>query len=361
MIKNKITENSIKFSICIPNYNYANYIGKTIQSVLDQSYGNFEIIIADNASTDDSISVVNSFNDDRINLLVNNYNIGFSPNLDKATKNTTGDYLILLSSDDLMLPNTLTILAKNIKNHNGTQIPLVLTSSINIVDENGIIKSKRDALIEQITNGLKKENEFQNESISIYEGHTLLRHALSNNFVIVGRFLSTCYSKKLFDLVEGFNSITSIMPDAHFSHKLMFLNPKTVVINEELFSYRIHNANNYSAIYNHVKLAWDAYILTNLYTDSQLKDLGMTNLKLKHNFVNFWGVESLWNALSSGKFSYSIKLWHISWATYPKLYRNKITSWIFPFFIPFILLVRLIFCNKAFLSIINKVKKYKKN
>ena len=35
---------NIKFSVCIPNYNYANYIGETIQSVLDQSYENFEII-----------------------------------------------------------------------------------------------------------------------------------------------------------------------------------------------------------------------------------------------------------------------------------------------------------------------------
>ena len=100
-------DNNIKFSVCIPNYNYEKYIGKTIQSVLDQCYKNFEIIIADNASTDNSIKVVRSFKDDRIIIIKNNYNIGFSPNLDKATENASGDYLILLSSDDLMSLGTL--------------------------------------------------------------------------------------------------------------------------------------------------------------------------------------------------------------------------------------------------------------
>ena len=183
---------------------------------------------------------------------------------------------------------------------------------------------------------------------------------MSNDFVIVGRFLSTCFSKKLFELVEGYNSITSIMPDVHFSHKLMLLNPKTIVIRDELFSYRIHSTNNYSAIFNHVKLAWDAYTFTNLYTDLQLKPMGLSKLKLKSNFVNYWGSQSLWNNAFSGRISYSLKLWLLIWAVYPKLYRNKITSWIFPFFIPILVLIKLIFYNKVFLSIINKVKKHKK-
>ena len=350
--------NNIKFSVCIPNYNYENYIGKTIQSVLDQCYKNFEIIVADNASTDNSINVVRSFKDDRIIIIKNNHNIGFSPNLDKATENASGDYLILLSSDDLMSSGTLKTLAKNIHKYNGLQNPLVLTSSINIINENGQVKSNRYALIDQIVNGLKKEQIFQNKSISVYSGQTLLKHALSNDFVIVGRFLSTCFSKKLFELVEGYNSITSIMPDVHFSHKLMLLNPKTIVIRDELFSYRIHSTNNYSAIFNHVKLAWDAYTFTNLYTDLQLKPMGLSKLKLRWNFVNYWGSQSLWNNAFSGRISYSFKLWLLIWAVYPKLYRNKITSWIFPFFIPILVLIKLIFYNKVFLSIINKVKKH---
>ena len=56
-------QNTPFFSICIPNYNYARYVGETIQSVLDQSFQDFEVIVADNASTDDSVQVVRSFQD----------------------------------------------------------------------------------------------------------------------------------------------------------------------------------------------------------------------------------------------------------------------------------------------------------
>ena len=99
--------NGIKFSICIPNYNYSQFIGKTIESVLNQTYQNFDIIISDNASDDDSISVIESFKDCRISLIQNKYKVGFSPNLDRATYKASGDYIILLSSDDLMKPNAL--------------------------------------------------------------------------------------------------------------------------------------------------------------------------------------------------------------------------------------------------------------
>ena len=49
------------FSICIPNYNYGRYIGETIQSILNQTYQNFEIIVTDNASTDNSVKEIKSF------------------------------------------------------------------------------------------------------------------------------------------------------------------------------------------------------------------------------------------------------------------------------------------------------------
>ena len=76
-----MNKNNPNFSICIPNYNYGKYIGDTIQSVLNQTYQNFEIIIVDNASTDDSIEIIKSFKDKRIKLFLNKYNIGFAPNL----------------------------------------------------------------------------------------------------------------------------------------------------------------------------------------------------------------------------------------------------------------------------------------
>ena len=56
-------------SVVIPNYNYGHLIGNAIQSVLDQSYTNWEILIIDNHSTDNTDEIVKGFHDTRINLL----------------------------------------------------------------------------------------------------------------------------------------------------------------------------------------------------------------------------------------------------------------------------------------------------
>ena len=91
----------MKFSVCVPNYNYARYIGTTLESVLGQSHGGFEILVSDNASTDDSVAVVRALADERIRVEVQPWNVGFAGNLDRSAGGASGDRLILLSSDDL--------------------------------------------------------------------------------------------------------------------------------------------------------------------------------------------------------------------------------------------------------------------
>lgn len=88
-------------SICIPNYNKGQYIGDMIQSVLDQTYTNFELIIVDNASTDNSMDVINSFNDPRIRVYRNDTNIGGTENGNKCFEYAKGDYIAIFHSDDL--------------------------------------------------------------------------------------------------------------------------------------------------------------------------------------------------------------------------------------------------------------------
>ena len=56
----------MKFSIIVPAYNVAQYIEECIESILNQSYSNFELIIIDDASTDGTSKIINTFNDNRI-------------------------------------------------------------------------------------------------------------------------------------------------------------------------------------------------------------------------------------------------------------------------------------------------------
>ncbi len=324
----------IKFSICIPNYNYANYIGKTIDSVLGQTYSNFEILVADNASTDKSVEVINGYDDPRIKLIQNNINVGFAPNLDKASDLASGDYMLMLSSDDLMHERALEVYAEQISKYDGLNKPLVLCSSMVRIDENdNVFKDLNGfALTQQIVDHIAKARSVNWEQINVFDGHEILTYALSDNFAIVGRFLSLCYARTLYEKVEGYRSGMTIMPDAHFSHKLMTENPLLVVVPENLFYYRIHSANNYSAIYKHPKLAIDAYQMTQLYRDDFLLGTGLSNEDIKNNFVHYFGVKSVISSCLYGRVWYSFRLWHLVWSVYPELYRMKIIAWIFPFF-----------------------------
>ena len=117
------------FSVCIPIYNHGRYIADTIQSVLNQTYPHFEIVIADNASTDDSVEQIQKLKDPRIKLHRNRYNIGFAPNLQRVTMLATNEYINLLSSDDQMKPNALETYASVIHTL-GKRSELVLYSDV---------------------------------------------------------------------------------------------------------------------------------------------------------------------------------------------------------------------------------------
>ena len=91
------------FSICIPSYNSKSFISETINSVLIQTFKNFELIIVDNASSDSTIDIVKQFQDDRLVLYKNATNIGIHGNHNLCMKYATGKYVHVLSSDDKFL------------------------------------------------------------------------------------------------------------------------------------------------------------------------------------------------------------------------------------------------------------------
>ena len=63
-------------SVCIPAYNSGRFIVRTIESILNQTYKNIEIVVVDDCSSDDTVDKVKSIKDDRIKLIVNEANLG---------------------------------------------------------------------------------------------------------------------------------------------------------------------------------------------------------------------------------------------------------------------------------------------
>lgn len=94
----------LKFSICMPVYNGAKVIEPTLQSILSQSFKNYEIIIVDDNSTDNTTEIIKSFRDPRIKYFKNKKNLGYSRNLGECRKRVTGDVdvICLMGQDDIL-------------------------------------------------------------------------------------------------------------------------------------------------------------------------------------------------------------------------------------------------------------------
>jgi glycosyltransferase involved in cell wall biosynthesis len=100
-----------KVSVIIPTYNRARLVAEAIQSVLDQTYQDFEIIVIDDGSTDNTKEVVGSFKDPRIKYFYQE-NRGVCIARNNGIKVSNGDYIIFLDSDDLLFKNAIAIEAK---------------------------------------------------------------------------------------------------------------------------------------------------------------------------------------------------------------------------------------------------------
>lgn len=94
-------------SIVMPSYNTEKYISQSISSIMSQTYKNWELIIVDDYSEDNSVKAIQSFNDPRIRLLQNHKNLGAAISRNIALREAQGKWIAFLDSDDLWAPDKL--------------------------------------------------------------------------------------------------------------------------------------------------------------------------------------------------------------------------------------------------------------
>lgn len=94
-------------SIIMPSWNTAKYITESIQSVINQTYTHWELLIVDDCSSDNTDEVVSSFQDDRIHYLKNKQNSGAALTRNRALREARGEWIAFLDSDDIWLPEKL--------------------------------------------------------------------------------------------------------------------------------------------------------------------------------------------------------------------------------------------------------------
>ena len=126
----------VTVSVCIPAYNHAPLIGLTIESVLRQSLQDFEIIVADDCSTDGTADVVSRYDDPRIRLVRNARTLGAGGNWNGVIRMARGAFVKLLCDDDLLYPDCLERQASILADARNADVELVCCRR-DVVDEQG--------------------------------------------------------------------------------------------------------------------------------------------------------------------------------------------------------------------------------
>jgi glycosyltransferase involved in cell wall biosynthesis len=121
-------------SVIIPSYNHEKFVKECIESVLAQTFQDFEIIITDDGSTDRTVKIIKSFRDPRIKLFVHTENRGACIAANNCINHSTGKYIAMLSSDDAWYPEKLEKQVAFLDNH--PEIGAVFTNAM-IVGEEG--------------------------------------------------------------------------------------------------------------------------------------------------------------------------------------------------------------------------------
>ncbi len=91
-------------SVILPVYNSEKYIFEAIQSILDQTYTHFELLILDDGSTDNTLSIINKFSDERIKIFTSERNYGIVHQLNKGIDNSRGEFIARMDADDISHP-----------------------------------------------------------------------------------------------------------------------------------------------------------------------------------------------------------------------------------------------------------------
>ena len=121
---------NLEISVLMSVYNGEKYILDAIKSVLNQSYVNFEFIIIDDGSTDNTLSIIKSFSDNRIKLIQNKKNLGLTKSLNIGLEAAAGKYIARMDADDICDPERLSLQLNYLNNHPeigvlGTDIELI--------------------------------------------------------------------------------------------------------------------------------------------------------------------------------------------------------------------------------------------
>lgn len=177
-------------------YNHAEYVCKSMQSVLDQSHDNIQLIVIDDYSSDNSVEVIDNFilNFPEIQFIKNKKNIGLTQSVTNALQYVTGDFFIDLAADDILLPNCIEIQLNAFKKSKFTNLAMVYGNAENITKE-----GNHSSYYFEVDEHLKSKT--TRPSGDIYS------KVISSETVLCS--VASMYKKSIFDTLNGYDTTLS--------------------------------------------------------------------------------------------------------------------------------------------------------
>lgn len=212
-----------KVSVIISAFNHEKYVAESINSVLFQSFMDFELIVVDNGSTDLTYKVIKTFTDPRVRIFRLKKNVGFGFALNYVLDKTQGEYISLFSSDDICFPDKLEKQVKYLDNN--PEVGAVF-SQAQMIDEEGNILSDHyyDKVFEQ-----KNKNRFEWLNHFFYNGNCIC-------------FPSTLIRKSIYKQIQFENEALAQLHDFDTWIRLCF--KKNIhIFSEKLVKFRIRSGN----------------------------------------------------------------------------------------------------------------------
>jgi len=272
-----------RVTVILTTYNRLNYLKKAINSVLNQTFKNFDLIILDNASPDGTDEYVKSLRDERIIYIRNPENIGAMNNglkaFDLIRNNIKSQFVSFFHDDDMMKPNLLESEIKIFKSH---QDVVLVATNIELMDENEKIIQKK---------GLRRiSHDIIIEKYKYIEGFLKRKYAI---------YLPTVMIRRSFLSANDFRPRPEIGPaaDTFLWFEMNLLPNKFYLINEPLLRYRIHNNQDSQINCLEMKLPFFKGSL-DLFRKNDLYNL--------YRFLKKYAASDLINTLSSQRFLKSI-------------------------------------------------------
>ena len=213
-------------SVCVPTYRGAQFIGKAIESVLSQTFRDFELIIVDDNSADETASIIGRYDDARIRFFRNPRNLGPEGNWNRCLDEATGRYFKLLPQDDVLAPECLARQVAVLLSDLDQRIALVFCAR-NIVDaEDRVVMVRR----------------YPGERTGTIAGRDLIRRCLRRGTNLVGEPGGVLFRLALARKVGKFSAEFPYVIDLGYWVRLL-LQGDAHYLSEPLVSFRVSSSS----------------------------------------------------------------------------------------------------------------------